>query len=82
MQDLNSFNEIYQDIAENFGIDTAVKFHERYRGQQIAFPVNLLRKSYIFECIQNEYDGSNVKELARKYGYTERWLLHKLKKTG
>ena len=28
----------------------------------------------IAEKIQLEYDGKNIRQLAMKYGYTERWL--------
>lgn len=58
----------------------AVKIYERYRGQQIVFPVHLLSKVYIMSKIRDEYQqGIGISELASKYGYTERWLQRKLK---
>lgn len=67
-------NGIYQSIAEEFGTETALKFFNLYRGLQITFPMTLYSKNYIKRQIINEYTGSNIRELALKYNYTERWL--------
>lgn len=67
-------NGAYAEIAAILGIDATLKLHSRYRGTQISFPVELLNREYIFEQINNEYDGTNVRELATKYGYTEKWI--------
>lgn len=67
-------NGAYAEIAAILGIDATLKLHSRYRGTQISFPVELLSREYIFEQINNEYDGTNIRELATKYGYTEKWI--------
>ncbi len=67
-------NGAYAEIAAILGVEAAVKLHSRYRGTQISFPVELLSREYIFEQINEEYDGTNVRELATKYGYTEKWI--------
>ena len=38
------------------------------------FPVELFSRDFIREQIVNEYNGSNIRELAIKYGYTEKWI--------
>ncbi len=67
-------NGAYAEIAAILGVDAALKLHTRYRGTQISFPVEFLSRDYIFEQINNEYDGTNIRELATKYGYTEKWI--------
>ena len=77
--DYKGYNEVYKDIAEHFGLEIAKEIYDRYRGVVISFPINLYSKDYITECIVSEYDGTNEKELARKYGYTVSWIKHLVK---
>lgn len=67
-------NNIYKDIAEEFGIETAIKIHKLYKGLQINFPVRFYNKNYIIKQIREEFDGTNIKNLAQKYEYSERWI--------
>lgn len=73
-QKLEHLNGIYKDIAENLGLETAKKIYTHYKGLQVTFPVRFLSKEYIQEKIFREYNGSNTRELARKYQYSERWI--------
>lgn len=72
-------NGIYNELAELLGMDAVLKIHAAYRGQQISFPVNLFSKEFITMQIVNEYNGYNVKELATKFGYSEKWIRKILK---
>lgn len=36
--------------------------------------MRLYSKEYIIKYISDNYDGSNLKEVARKLGYSERWV--------
>lgn len=72
-------NGAYNDIANLLGIDAVLKLHAAYRGQQITFPVQLFTKEFIATQIINEYDGYNVKQLATKFGYSEKWIRKILK---
>ena len=67
-------NGIYRSIAEEFGVDIDLQFFQTYRGLQITFPMTLYSKNYIKDQINAEYTGSNIRELALKYQYSERWL--------
>lgn len=77
--DYEGYCDVYKEIAEQFGVDVAKQFYNRYRGITISFPMNLYAKNYIVDCINKEYDGTNAKELARKYGYTLNWIKHLVK---
>ncbi|MCM1061220.1 MAG: Mor transcription activator family protein [Eubacterium sp.] len=70
---------IYSEIATLLGIDAALKLHANYKGQQVFFPMELFSKDFIKSQIIEEYNGYNVKQLATKYGYTEKWVRKILK---
>lgn len=62
---------VYKELAEEIGIENSYKVYQCLKGQQIVFPVGFLSKEYILSSMLNEYNGSNTKELAKKWGYTE-----------
>ena len=66
------YADIYQEIADALGDDTAVAIYELFKGQQIIFPQKLYRKEYIYQYIAERYTGSNVRELSQKFGYSDR----------
>lgn len=72
-------NGAYSELASLIGMDAVLKIHSKYRGTQITFPVELFSRSFIAKQIVEEYNGHNVKELATKYGYTEKWVRKILK---
>ena len=74
-----NLNGIYRDIANLLGCDAAAALHSAFRGQQITFPVEFFSKAFIAERIRVEYNGTNLKDLATKFGYTEKWLRHILR---
>ncbi len=67
-------NGVYSEFASVLGIDAVLKIHSVFRGQQVFFPVELFSKEFIRGQMIAEYDGSNIKRLATKYGYTEKWV--------
>ena len=74
-----NLNGIYNDFANLLGMDAVLKIHTSFRGQQITFPVELFSKDFIRTQIIEEYNGHNVKTLATKYGYSEKWIRKILK---
>lgn len=80
------YNILYKELSELIGVEATLKMYKQFKGQQITFPVRL----YSSDCIKNqvlkEYNGANFKELAKKYGYSEktiRRMVNKVKeKTG
>lgn len=77
--DISGLNDVYQDIAEEIGIENALTIYKMFRGTQISFPNRLFSKEYIHEAIVNEYNGKNVPQLAQKYNYSERSIWRILK---
>ena len=72
--DCEHMNGIYRDLVDLVGLEGTLQIFTQYRGQQISFPVKLMSRDYVTEQIQSEYDGSNIKMLAVKYNYSERWV--------
>ena len=72
-------NGVYNEIANALGIESAMTLYSTYRGQQITFPVNVFTTEFIARRIVAEYDGKNVRKLATKYGYSEKWVRKMIK---
>ena len=77
--DPEMYNSIYRELIELVGFECTLKIYSQYNGQQLSLPKRLYTSSYIEKRVMEEYDGTNTKELARKYGYTERWVINKVK---
>ena len=65
---------IYAEIADLIGYENALMIFDRYKGQQINFPIRLYDKASVKEVIKEMYNGENAKELARQFNYSERWV--------
>ena len=79
--DKELFNSVYKDIAEAFGVDVAIQFYQMYKGMQISFPTRLFNPEYVRRQIPIEYDGTNIKQLAKKYGYSEKTVRRMIKES-
>ena len=70
--DTDMLNSVYQEIGEQLGMDTAKEIYRMFKGQQICFPMRFFSSAQIRRCILAEYDGTNIKQLAVKYSYSEK----------
>lgn len=70
----NEMNRFYKELAQVIGGENTVKLFEIYKGLQVTFPKRIYAKEYVQERVKVEFNGQNLKELCRKYGYSERWL--------
>ena len=73
------YNDIYREIAEIVGLDAMLKIYLRFKGQQITFPVRLYNPQMIQQNVAQEYDGTNIPELAKKYDYSEKSIRRMIK---
>ena len=73
-KEIDLYNDIYKEISEIIGLDNTLKIYLRFKGQQITFPVRFFNPSRIQKIIIQEYDGTNIKLLAIKYGYSEKTI--------
>ena len=73
------FNEVYREISAQLGLDVAITIYQMYKGQQITFPVHLFNSRRIQQSIIREYDGTNIRALAKKYDYSEKTVRRMIK---
>ena len=65
---------VYKDLAEIISFESVVLIFEHFKGQQVTFPTKLMSNEFTIRQILNEYNGKNIKALAKKHGYSERWI--------
>ena len=65
-------NAVYKEVSEKLGMDTAMEIYRMFKGQQISFPMRFFNPERIQKIIVQEYNGTNIKMLAIKYGYSEK----------
>ena len=65
-------NGVYKEISAELGMDIAISIYKMFKGQQINFPMRLFNPAQIQKRILEEYDGTNIKSLAKKYDYSEK----------
>ena len=75
------YNDVYREIAGVAGLEAAIAVFRMFKGQQITFPVHLYNARKIKESIISEFDGSNIKELAKKYDYSEKTVRRMIKES-
>ena len=61
----------YSEMAQIIGINDTYKVYKYFRGQQITFPLKFYTPKCIAGMLLEEFDGSNIHDLTRKYGYSE-----------
>lgn len=72
--DTSGLHGVYKELAEIIGVDAAVAVYNELKGQQVTFPTRLYERNYVIREVNQRYNGSNLKELAKEFGYTERWI--------
>ena len=72
---LESLDEEPRKIAELVGMDGFKSLVRTFGGTSVYIPkVESLEKEVRDKRIRDEFDGSNYKELAARYGLTETWI--------
>ena len=75
------FNGIYEELAQLIGIELVVKIYNLYQGQQVTFPKRLFSQEYVENLIlKGCHSSQEIKAIAIKFGYTERWVRSKIQK--
>ena len=69
-----SFKNIhFVRLVEIVGEDLISQIYERFHGMEVSMPSRLYSIEYVIELAAKE-DPSEWKEIARKYGYNEKYL--------
>lgn len=68
------FNGVYSTIFEHMGERITREIHSVFRGQQFNFPKKLYSMEYVIRYLKENYNGKNVRQLAKELDYSERWV--------
>lgn len=71
---------IYQEIAKVIGIESTRIIFQEFKGIQVNFPNHLYNNRFIYDYLKANYNGKNMREMARLFDYSERRLRQILKK--
>lgn len=71
---IEDFNGVYAIIFEHIGEKVTREIHSVFGGQQFNFPKKLYSKEYVIRYLNENYNGRNVRQLAKELDYSERWL--------
>lgn len=74
-------NHVYREISEALGTDAAIEIYRLFKGQQITFPVRFFNPQCIRQKILEEYNGTNIGSLAKKYDYSEKSIRRIIKES-
>ncbi|RRK09585.1 hypothetical protein D1831_11965 [Lactiplantibacillus garii] len=73
--DVDALHPFYQGIHELVGSDAMLKIFNAYRGMQLTIPTHLYDRQKAAQRVLARYDGHNAQDLAREYGYSQRWVI-------
>ena len=73
-KDPELLNDIYRDISDALGMEIACGIHHLLKGQQVCFPMHFFNPSRVYKMVVSEYDGTNIKQLATRYNYSEKTI--------
>ena len=72
MMQPSDFVSIYCEMAELVGTENTYKIFEHFRGQSANFPQRLYSTQYVEKYVKEHYDGTNLREFAKMFNYSER----------
>jgi Mor family transcriptional regulator len=65
----------YQAVARIIGMEKALELSKSAGGSSIYVPkINSLMRGIKHRAVRREFTGANYRQLAQKYGYTEKWI--------
>lgn len=73
---------VYGEIAEIIGVENTFKIYEHFKGQQLNCPMRIISATYIEAYVKTHYDGTNLRELAKQFNYSERRIRQLLNSEG
>lgn len=67
-------HEFYRELDDLVGEEAMLNIYQQYKGMQISIPTHLYDRKLASQKIITEYNGCNKQALARKYGYSQKWV--------
>jgi Mor family transcriptional regulator len=78
-------NDVFEELQELVGTEAADRLVNHYSGSSIYLPKGIQIRRQYKKIIEEFKQGASYKELARRYGLTERWIrtiVHKKRPKG
>ncbi|KRO05509.1 MULTISPECIES: Mor transcription activator family protein [Levilactobacillus] len=72
--ELDALHQFYKSLNNLVGTESMLIIYEHYKGTQLNFPVHLYDRKVTAQLVLKEFNGHNQHELARKYGYSQKWI--------
>lgn len=77
-----ALHHFYRGLSELVGVESMLKIYQQYKGMQMTIPTHLYDRKLAAEKVRQEYNGRNQQELARKYGYSQKWIRQVTRENG
>lgn len=78
--DTEVLQRVYKELDALLGTENMLKIYHEFKGSQLNLPMRLYDRELTADLIRKLYPQMSVKELADKYGYSQRWVRQVLKK--
>lgn len=79
--EIAALHSFYRGLSELVETEAMLEVYRHYRGIQISIPVHLYDRDLAAQMVLREFNGKNQQALARKYGYSEKWVKSVLRRT-
>lgn len=72
--DSTALQPLYERLGQELGLEAMQKIWNEFKGMQVNFPAHLYNRDRVKAKVWEQFDGHNVQDLARKYGYSQKWV--------
>ncbi|ARN89367.1 Mor transcription activator family protein [Levilactobacillus brevis] len=72
--DVSVLHHFYRELDDLIGEEAMLLIYQQYKGMQMTIPTHLYDRELTAKKVLTEYNGSNQQILARKYGYSQKWI--------
>lgn len=79
MVDASALHWTYRQLYDAIGEANMMRVYALFSGDQVQFPMRLYDRELASKRILAQFDGHNARELASRYGYSQRWVYQVLK---
>lgn len=69
---------LYEELAEVVGEKHMKEIYKRFQGLEVSFPMRLYHPEYVVKLALENPD-MDLREIAKKYGYNEKYLKRLIK---
>lgn len=72
--DVDELQSIYKRMNDLIGTESMLKIWNEFKGLNVNMPIHIYDRDLVKKSVISEYDGSNAQILARRYGYSQKWI--------